>query len=63
MDMWMTWMVMKCPVGRNQGNKKVLGNVTMKVRDAATIWGPLNLVIVLELGGSSVDERVHKTLG
>lgn len=63
MDMWMTWMVMKCPVGRNQGNKKVLGNVIVKVRNAATIWGSLNLLIVLGLGGSSVDERVHKTSG
>lgn len=63
MDMWMAWMVTKCPVGRNQGNKKVLGNVTVKVGDAATIWGPTNLLIVLGLGGSSADERVHKALG
>lgn len=47
MDMWMTWMVTKRPVGRNQGNKVVLGNVTVKVGDTATIWGPINLLIVL----------------
>lgn len=61
MDMWMTWMVTKRPVGRNQGNKVVL--VTVKVGDTATIWGPINLLIVLGLGGSSADERVHKALG
>lgn len=63
MDMWMTWMVTKRPVGRNQGNKVVLGNVTVKVGDTATIWVPINLLIVLGLGGSSADEHVHKALG
>lgn len=59
MDVWMTWTVVKCPVGRNRGHRKVLGNVTVKARDAATIWGHC-----LRAGWySSVDERVHKASG
>lgn len=37
--------------------------VSLKVRDAAIFWGPMNLFIVLVLGCSSVGECVHKVMG